>query len=114
LKRTLGEYNFAGQYQQAPAPLGGGVVKWEWKVHAVSTLEPPGQLSVSRPAGNYSIRGHEGVVGTNLADEPITSGLPVTLQFDEYVPQRLQVERRRADQTSLFFELAAICPFPDS
>ena len=30
LKRTLGEYNFAGQYQQLPAPLGGGMVKWEW------------------------------------------------------------------------------------
>jgi Family of unknown function (DUF5681) len=30
LKRTLGEYNFAGQYQQSPAPLGGGMVKWEW------------------------------------------------------------------------------------
>ena len=25
-----GEYNFAGQYQQCPAPLGGGLVKAEW------------------------------------------------------------------------------------
>jgi hypothetical protein len=23
----IGEYNFAGQYEQAPAPQGGGVVK---------------------------------------------------------------------------------------
>ncbi len=30
LRETLGEYNFAGQYQQAPAPLGGGLVKAEW------------------------------------------------------------------------------------
>jgi len=30
LRETLGEYNFAGQYQQAPAPLGGGMVKAEW------------------------------------------------------------------------------------
>ncbi len=30
LRRTLGEYNFAGQYQQEPAPLGGGMVKVEW------------------------------------------------------------------------------------
>lgn len=30
LKRTLGEYNFAGQYQQSPAPLGGGLVKEAW------------------------------------------------------------------------------------
>jgi len=26
----MGEYNFAGQYQQSPAPLGGGLVKAEW------------------------------------------------------------------------------------
>jgi predicted phage terminase large subunit-like protein len=30
LRRTLGEYNFAGQYQQLPAPLGGGLVKSDW------------------------------------------------------------------------------------
>ena len=31
IRRTIGEYNFAGQYQQAPAPQGGGVVQ---KLHA--------------------------------------------------------------------------------
>ena len=30
LRRTLGEYNFAGQYQQMPSPAGGGMVKAEW------------------------------------------------------------------------------------
>ena len=30
LKVTLGEYNFAGQYQQAPAPMGGGIFKRDW------------------------------------------------------------------------------------
>ena len=30
LRRTLGPYHFAGQYQQTPAPLGGGMVKAEW------------------------------------------------------------------------------------
>jgi predicted phage terminase large subunit-like protein len=30
IRRTIGEYNFAGQYQQAPAPLGGGLVKSAW------------------------------------------------------------------------------------
>src|SRR5271169_4993675 len=30
LREVQGEYNFAGQYQQAPAPLGGGMVKAEW------------------------------------------------------------------------------------
>ena len=27
---TIGEYNLAGQYQQSPAPLGGGLVKAAW------------------------------------------------------------------------------------
>ena len=27
IRRTIGEYNFAGQYQQTPAPLGEGLVK---------------------------------------------------------------------------------------
>jgi predicted phage terminase large subunit-like protein len=30
MRRTIGEYNFAGQYQQAPSPLGGGMVKDAW------------------------------------------------------------------------------------
>lgn len=30
LRATVGEYNFAGQYQQAPTPLGGGLVKLGW------------------------------------------------------------------------------------
>lgn len=30
IRRTIGEYNFSGQYQQEPAPLGGGTVKLEW------------------------------------------------------------------------------------
>ena len=30
IRRTMGEYNFAGQYQQAPSPQGGGMVKAAW------------------------------------------------------------------------------------
>jgi predicted phage terminase large subunit-like protein len=30
IRETQGEYHFAGQYQQAPAPLGGGMVKAGW------------------------------------------------------------------------------------
>jgi hypothetical protein len=30
IRQTIGEYNFAGQYQQSPAPLGGGLVKGAW------------------------------------------------------------------------------------
>jgi predicted phage terminase large subunit-like protein len=39
IRETQGEYNFAGQYQQAPAPLGGGLVKAEWfKTHTAADL----------------------------------------------------------------------------
>jgi predicted phage terminase large subunit-like protein len=30
LRNALGKFNFSGQYQQAPAPLGGGLVEAEW------------------------------------------------------------------------------------
>jgi predicted phage terminase large subunit-like protein len=30
IKRSIGSYNFAAQYQQRPAPLGGGIVEWKW------------------------------------------------------------------------------------
>jgi predicted phage terminase large subunit-like protein len=30
IRATVGEFNFAGQYLQAPIPLGGGMVKKEW------------------------------------------------------------------------------------
>src|SRR5215470_11603694 len=30
IRRTIGEYNFAGQYQQMPAPQGGGMIKAAW------------------------------------------------------------------------------------
>ena len=42
IRRTIGEYNFAGQYQQAPSPLGGGLVKAAWLRHYT-----PGELPES-------------------------------------------------------------------
>jgi predicted phage terminase large subunit-like protein len=30
IRATIGEYNFAGQYQQRPAPAGGGMIKEAW------------------------------------------------------------------------------------
>jgi len=40
LRATSGEYNFAGQYQQSPAPLGGGLVKGEWFKRYTSATRP--------------------------------------------------------------------------
>ncbi len=33
IKMQIGQYNFSGQYQQRPAPLGGGILKIEWFHH---------------------------------------------------------------------------------
>jgi hypothetical protein len=39
VRERQSEYNFAGQYQQAPAPLGGGLVKAAWfKAYTVTDL----------------------------------------------------------------------------
>jgi hypothetical protein len=40
IRSTIGEYNSAGQYQQALAPLGGGLVNKEW-FKSCSTTELP-------------------------------------------------------------------------
>lgn len=45
LREVQGEYNFAGQYQQAPAPLGGGMVKTEWfKAYTETELPSPFEM----------------------------------------------------------------------
>jgi predicted phage terminase large subunit-like protein len=40
IRRMIGEYNFAGQYQQMPAPLGGGLVKRGWFRHYTANELP--------------------------------------------------------------------------
>jgi predicted phage terminase large subunit-like protein len=30
LKKDMGSYNFSAQYQQAPVPTGGNMIRWEW------------------------------------------------------------------------------------
>jgi predicted phage terminase large subunit-like protein len=46
LREAQGEYNFAGQYQQAPAPLGGGMVKVEWfKIYTAADLPSKFELT---------------------------------------------------------------------
>ena len=39
LREAQGEYNFSGQYQQSPAPFGGGMVKAEWfKIYTAADI----------------------------------------------------------------------------
>lgn len=41
LKETMGEYNFEAQYQQAPTPLGGAMIKTAWLQYYEPGTEPP-------------------------------------------------------------------------
>jgi predicted phage terminase large subunit-like protein len=41
LRRTVGEYNFTGQYQQQPSPIGGGLVKAKWFRSYLPEQQPP-------------------------------------------------------------------------
>jgi predicted phage terminase large subunit-like protein len=45
LRRAAGEYNFAGQYQQDPVPMGGGLVKTHWfQTYNEHTLPRGGEI----------------------------------------------------------------------
>ncbi len=64
LREALGEYNFSGQYQQAPTPLGGGLVKAEWfKTYTAADLPPEFEMvfqswdTANKPTelSNYSV-----------------------------------------------------------
>jgi predicted phage terminase large subunit-like protein len=47
IRETSGEYNFAGQYQQTPAALGGGIVKAVWfKTYTEQELPPQFEMVV--------------------------------------------------------------------
>ena len=53
LKATqLGSYNFAAQYQQRPAPLEGGLVKWNWFKRYKHLPENPGTIIQSWDTAN--------------------------------------------------------------
>jgi predicted phage terminase large subunit-like protein len=75
MRETQGEYNFAGQYQQAPAPLGGGMIKTHWfKVYRPEELPKQFELVVqswdtankSSELNDYSVCTTWGMVQKNL------------------------------------------------
>jgi len=58
IRRNLGEYNFAGQYQQEPAPLGGGMVKLDWlKTYKVG--EEPAQFDLVFQSWDTAVKATE-------------------------------------------------------
>ena len=74
IRRIQGEYNFAGQYQQAPAPCGGGLVKAAWfktytsldfqqhslVIQSWDTANKPSELS------DFSVCTTWGIAGKNI------------------------------------------------
>jgi hypothetical protein len=74
IRRTIGEYNFAGQYQQAPAPLGGGLVKVAWFRHYAAEEAPQFErivqswdtASKASELSDYSVCTSWGIAGKNL------------------------------------------------
>lgn len=45
LREIQGEYNFSGQYQQAPSPLGGGLIKTQW-FKTYTSQDVPGEFEL--------------------------------------------------------------------
>ena len=75
LRETMGEYQFAAQYQQSPTPLGGGMVKLKW---FKTFTEPPEKFdfifqswdtaSKASQLNDYSVCTTWGVLGSRGAD----------------------------------------------
>jgi phage terminase large subunit-like protein len=75
LRQMIGEYNFAGQYQQAPTPLGGGLVKAAWFQHYAASALPPSfdrivqswdTANKATELSDFSVRTTWGIAGNNL------------------------------------------------
>ena len=75
IRENMGEYNFAGQYQQAPAPFGGGLVKAEWfKTYSPAGGPPSFQMKIqswdtankSSEFSDYSVCTTWGVNGKDI------------------------------------------------
>jgi predicted phage terminase large subunit-like protein len=74
IRKTIGEYNFAGQYQQMPAPLGGGLVKAGWFRRYAAEEGPPFErivqswdtASKATELSDFSVCTSWGIHGKNL------------------------------------------------
>jgi len=121
IREAQGEYNFAGQYQQAPAPLGGGMVKKDWfKTYTPVDLPPKFELTfqsvdtANKPTelSNYSVITTWGASGKNLFLLNVFRkrlGYPdlkraVQDQFELFKPSVILIEDR-ASGTQLIQEL---------
>ena len=123
IRRTIGEYNFAGQYQQAPAPLGGGLVKAAWfRRYAPDELPPRFERIVqswdtankATELSDFSVCTTWGVAGKNLylidvlrrRMEYPELKRAVREQYERFAPSVVLIEDK-ASGTQLIQELIA-------
>jgi predicted phage terminase large subunit-like protein len=74
IRSTIGEYNFAAQYQQTPAPAGGGMIKMAWfRRYRPGDLPPFDRIvqswdTANKPAelSDYSVCTTWGLKGSNF------------------------------------------------
>ncbi|HEY2170153.1 MAG TPA: phage terminase large subunit [Candidatus Angelobacter sp.] len=99
IREIQGEYNFAGQYQQAPAPLGGGMVKAGWfKIYGQNELPPKFEMIFqSWDTANKP---------TELSDYSVCT----TWGVKEKHIYLLHVLRRRMDYPAVAEQAVAFCP----
>src|SRR6516165_8406778 len=123
IRRTIGEYNFAGQYQQAPAPLGGGLVKAVWFPRYGPEELPPrferivqswDTANKASELSDFSVCTSWGVAGKNLylldvlrrRMEYPELKRAVREQYDRFSPAVVLIEDK-ASGTQLIQELVA-------
>jgi predicted phage terminase large subunit-like protein len=122
IRKTIGEYNFAGQYQQAPSPLGGGLVKAAWFKHYAAEDAPQFEsivqswdtASKATELSDYSVCTSWGISGKNLylidvlrqRMEYPELKRAVRAQYERFRPSVVLVEDK-ASGTQLIQELIA-------
>jgi hypothetical protein len=122
IPRTIGEYNFAGQYQRAPSPLGGGLVKAGWFRHYaveetpqfVRIVQSWDTASKATELSDYSVCTSWGILGKNLylldvlrqrLEYPALKRA-VRAQYERFRPSVVLIEDK-ASGTQLIQELIA-------
>ena len=58
IRENLGEFAFAGQYQQSPVPLGGGMIKNEW-IHTYDPLALPATFEMVVQSWDTASKTHQ-------------------------------------------------------
>jgi predicted phage terminase large subunit-like protein len=90
IRRNIGEYNFAGQYQQAPAPREGGLVKRGW-FQSYSPAERPPKFDLMLQSWDTASK------TTELADYSVCTTWGIS---DSHI-YLLHVLRKKLDYPSL-------------